>query len=94
LLKDYNDTPFARQAEQRIEKTAGLPPVPPQKLPWLVNLLPQSDKVKPLLAANQQAETDAAGAASAERNSEIQQARDRGEEPSVAGAAANNFINR
>lgn len=55
LLHEYNDTPFARQAEQRIEKTAGLPPVPPQKLPWLVDLLPETDKVQPLLEATRKA---------------------------------------
>ena len=82
LLKEYNDTPFARRAEQRIEKTADLPAVPPQKLPWLVNLLPQSDKVKPLLAASQQAKR--AEQQPAERNGQI--ARGRGEEPSAGGA--------
>jgi outer membrane protein assembly factor BamD (BamD/ComL family) len=60
IATDYADTPLAARAQERIGQIAALPPVPPQRAQWLVNLLPQSDKVKPLLEATQrerQAET-------------------------------------
>lgn len=51
IATDFGDTPFAEKSQQRLAQIQGLPPVPPQKLPWLVNLFPQSDKVKPILQA-------------------------------------------
>ena len=51
VVKDYNDTPFALKAEERLTKIQDLPPVPAQKLPWLVALLPKSDKIAPLVAS-------------------------------------------
>ena len=51
VAREYPDTPLAAQANQRMEEIAGLPPVPPRPLPWLVALFPESDKVKPLLKA-------------------------------------------
>jgi hypothetical protein len=63
VVRDFGDTPLAQRAEERIGQIAGLPPVPPQQLPWLVNLLPQSDKLKPLIAASEKAKTAEAEAA-------------------------------
>jgi len=60
IATDFADTPQAARAQERFAQIAGLPPVPPQKAQWLVNLLPEPDKVKPLLEATQrerQAET-------------------------------------
>lgn len=51
VIREYEDTPLAQQARQRLAQIAGLPPVPPRPLPWLVALFPESDKVKPLLKA-------------------------------------------
>jgi len=51
VVREYPDTPLAAHAGQRLEQIAGLPPVPPRPLPWLVALFPESDKVKPLLKA-------------------------------------------
>jgi len=51
IAMDYADTPLAARAQERIGQIADLPPVPPQRAQWLVNLLPETDKVKPLLAA-------------------------------------------
>jgi outer membrane protein assembly factor BamD (BamD/ComL family) len=51
VAREYPDTPLAEQAGQRMAQIAGLPPVPPRPLPWLVALFPESDKVKPLLKA-------------------------------------------
>jgi outer membrane protein assembly factor BamD (BamD/ComL family) len=58
VVRDYRDTPLAQKAEERIAQIAGLPPVPEQMLPWLVALFPESDKVKPLLEASKQIETE------------------------------------
>ena len=50
VLKDYRDTPFADQAREEVGKLAGKPRVPPQRLAWLVQLFPNSDAAKPLVA--------------------------------------------
>ena len=65
VLREYPDTPLAEQARQRMEQIAGLPPVPPRPLPWLVALFPESDKVKPLLKAAAPAPADPVDAQSA-----------------------------
>jgi outer membrane protein assembly factor BamD (BamD/ComL family) len=54
IVHDFADTPFAEQSTQRMAEIVSLPAVPPQKLPWLVSLFPESDKVKPLIQASQQ----------------------------------------
>ena len=51
IAADYPDTPLAARAQERAGQIAGLPPVPPQQAQWLVNLLPETDNVKPLLEA-------------------------------------------
>ena len=51
IATDYPDTPLAAKAQERAGQIAGLPPVPPQRAQWLVDLLPETDKVKPLLEA-------------------------------------------
>jgi outer membrane protein assembly factor BamD (BamD/ComL family) len=54
VAREFRETPLAARAEQRSAQIAGLPPKPPQQLPWLVALFPESDKVKPLLEATRQ----------------------------------------
>lgn len=54
IIRDFADTPFAERAAKRMGEIVNLPAVPPQKLPWLVGLFPESDKVKPLIQASQQ----------------------------------------
>ena len=49
ILSEFPDTPFAERAQERLAQIQGLPPVPPQQLPWLTRLFPTSDKVKPIL---------------------------------------------
>jgi outer membrane protein assembly factor BamD (BamD/ComL family) len=49
IVNDFQDTPFHDRAQERIAQIQGLPPVPPQRLPWLTGLFPTSDKVKPIL---------------------------------------------
>jgi outer membrane protein assembly factor BamD (BamD/ComL family) len=56
VVREFHDTPLAMRAEERVGQIAGLPPKPAQQLPWLVALFPESDKVKPLLRATQQAQ--------------------------------------
>jgi outer membrane protein assembly factor BamD (BamD/ComL family) len=56
VVREFTDTPLAQAADERIGQIAGLPPVPPQKAQWLVNLFPESDDVKPLLEATQKAQ--------------------------------------
>ena len=58
VVREFNDTPLAQRAEERIGQIAGLPPKPAQQLPWLVALFPESDKAKPLLKATQQAQAE------------------------------------
>lgn len=55
-INEYNDTPFARQAEERIAQIKDLPPAPAQKAQWLVNLFPETDPAKPLLEATRKYE--------------------------------------
>ena len=59
IVKEFEDTPLAQRSQERIGAIAGLPPKPEQQLPWLVALFPESDKVKPLLKATQQAAAEA-----------------------------------
>ena len=49
LQKDYEDTPFAGKAQGRIGEIAEKPPVPPQRLAWLVRLFPDRQPAKPIL---------------------------------------------
>jgi outer membrane protein assembly factor BamD (BamD/ComL family) len=58
VVREYRDTPLGAKSEERIGQIAGLPPVPAKPLPWLVALLPESDKVKPLLRASQKAQAE------------------------------------
>jgi outer membrane protein assembly factor BamD (BamD/ComL family) len=53
IVREFNDTPLAQRAEERVGQIAGLPPKPEQQLPWLVALFPESDKIKPILEATQ-----------------------------------------
>lgn len=49
IVTEFSDTPFAAQAKERLQRVQGLPPVPPQKLPWLISLFPAADKMEPIL---------------------------------------------
>jgi outer membrane protein assembly factor BamD (BamD/ComL family) len=60
VVQEFADTPLAARAQERITQTAGLPPVPPQKLPWLVAMFPESDKVKPLIEATKKLKAEQA----------------------------------
>jgi outer membrane protein assembly factor BamD (BamD/ComL family) len=53
IVNEFPDTPLAQVAQERIGQIAGLPPVPPQRAQWLVNLFPEADPVKPLLDATE-----------------------------------------
>ena len=48
LLSEFPDTPFADQSKEHIVTNSDKPPVPPQRLEWLVNLFPKRETAKPL----------------------------------------------
>ncbi|MEX2175220.1 MAG: outer membrane protein assembly factor BamD [Pirellulaceae bacterium] len=94
IVSDYQDTPVAGRAQQRVGEIAGLPPVPAQKAQWLIDLLPESDNVKPLLEATEQVRLADAQRAVGERNAEIQEDLDAGGQADVAGGVISNFLDR
>lgn len=49
VLREYDDTPFANRAKQRLGELRNQPDTPPQRLSWLVRLFPESDELKPIL---------------------------------------------
>jgi outer membrane protein assembly factor BamD (BamD/ComL family) len=50
LLTEYDDTPFAQRAADKMQDIGGRPDIPPQRLGWLVDLFPERDNVTPLMA--------------------------------------------
>ena len=72
IVREFHDTPLAQKSEQRVGQIAGLPPKPEQELPWLVALFPESDKVKPLLKATQQAQAEAEAQIAAQPQGTVQ----------------------
>ncbi len=55
IQKEYSDTPFIDKAVGMAGTIQGLPPVPEQKLKWLVDMIPRRDNVEKVLRANEQA---------------------------------------
>ena len=53
ILREYADTPFAERSREQLQKLSGKPDVPPQRLSWLVNLFPDPEPAKPLVASSQ-----------------------------------------
>lgn len=72
VVREYEDTPLAATANDRLATITGLPAVPPQKLEWLVNLFPESDDVKPLIDASQQIKDQDGAQLASEQNGEIE----------------------
>jgi outer membrane protein assembly factor BamD (BamD/ComL family) len=52
LVNQYTQTPFADRARERIAAVADEPDVPPQRLSWLVNIFPDDEDVRPLIATD------------------------------------------
>ena len=50
LTSQFPNTPMGNRAEARLRTLAGKPDNPSQPLPWLVNLFPDSQVAKPILA--------------------------------------------
>jgi hypothetical protein len=48
---EFDDTPFAEKSRERIGDLVGKPSKPEQKLQWLVNVFPNQEQQKPLVAA-------------------------------------------
>jgi len=72
VVRDYNDTPLAQRASDRIGQIAALPQKPAQVAPWLVALFPEADKVKPLLEATQREQSQGEAATVAQQPTTIQ----------------------
>ena len=51
LATEYNDTPFGNRAIARLNAIQQFPGKPAQELEWLVDLFPEEEKAKPLIAA-------------------------------------------
>ena len=49
IIKDFSDTPFAKEAEARLSELEGLPEDPPQRFGPLVKLFGQSKSEQPLI---------------------------------------------
>jgi len=50
IAADFSETPFAPRAEERLVAIRGEPDIPPQHLTWLVEMFPEQEDVKPLMA--------------------------------------------
>jgi TolA-binding protein len=72
VVRDFPDTPLAQKADERVAQIAGLPAVPAQKLPWLVNALPQSDKIKTLIAASDKVKAEEEAARTAQQPTDVE----------------------
>lgn len=52
VSEEFDDTPFGARARERMRDTADRPENPPKYFEWLVNLFPESDELKPVLATS------------------------------------------
>ncbi len=50
VSRDFDDTEFATESEERIAALGGKPPVPQQRAKWLADLFPVKERNKPLIA--------------------------------------------
>ena len=50
IAAEYQDTPFANRAFARLNDLKNRPAKPGQPVKWLVDLFPEDDPVKPLIA--------------------------------------------
>ena len=94
MIREFEDTPLAEEAQGRIAQLGGLPPVPPQQMQWLVNLFPESDDVKSLLGATEEARLAKADESSRERNAEMEERQASGQHANEVGQAVGNFLDR
>lgn len=52
LVRDFEDTPYAQEARQRLGEIRDAPADPPQRLGWLVDMFDKNDELTPIVAAN------------------------------------------
>ena len=55
IMSKYGDTAFAQAARERVQEIGGNPDVPPQRFEWLVDLFPERETVRPLMASQRDA---------------------------------------
>lgn len=53
VVKDFRETPFGPQAEERLVAIGGRPDVPPQRFEWLVDVFPKEENNRPLIATSE-----------------------------------------
>ena len=49
--RNYSDTPYGNRAIARLNSIRHFPGKPSQEMEWLVDLFPEEEKAKPLIAA-------------------------------------------
>ena len=52
VAKNFDDTSFAEQVPVEIERVAELPPKPKQHAKWLIDMFPDREQAKPVIASN------------------------------------------
>ncbi len=52
VAKDFKDTSFAEQVPAEIERVAELPPKPKKHAKWLIDMFPDPEQAKPVIASN------------------------------------------
>jgi outer membrane protein assembly factor BamD (BamD/ComL family) len=52
VAENFDDTQFAKLVPDEVARLADLPAKPKQHAQWLIDLFPETDNVKPLIAAN------------------------------------------
>lgn len=52
VAENYSDTGFGSEATEEIKRVAALPAKPKQYAQWLIDVFPQTDETKPVIASN------------------------------------------
>jgi hypothetical protein len=52
IVDQYADTAFSEETRNRLAEIQGEPEVPPQRLQWLVDVFPEQEDVRPLIATS------------------------------------------
>ena len=52
VANNYDDTQLAEMATQQVAEVAKLPPEPAQRAKWLIDMFPDTETAKPVIASN------------------------------------------
>ncbi|MFM9114856.1 MAG: tetratricopeptide repeat protein, partial [Planctomycetota bacterium] len=61
IAREYEETPFAKQAQDQIAANSNKPPVPPQTMQWLVDMFPKRETARPLFPNDEPTATSNVG---------------------------------